>query len=611
MLRKPQSQYGGQVDQYSSNAEAFGDNGKTYNVVGIPSWMLLLFAFFGATLLAILGLQIATVVIGSSTRSDLEEDFELISGTAELPDGVPTGDWINWGRDYKNDRYAIDEDDISIANVASLTLKCAKALTSGASATPTIQDDIMYVPDWSGTLWALDRFTCATIWSVDIGAIIAAANLAIPTTLLAVVSAVSRTSPAIDGDYIYVGTQRGALLIALDRWDGTVIWTKRVHSHPLAIITASPVTFGDNVYVGTASQEELATGTVSGYACCTFIGTFGAYSKVDGTQVWQIQTMPDNANTTGAYSGGAIWGSATPIDPDRRHIYVATGNEYSNPPRVEVCRSAYDASYNISNPAHNNVTNTTAFLRDPCRELGNHAESVLALDLDTGRLVWALALGSVDSYTTACGLNTLGFSITRNPSVCPQVPGPDADFGMAPILVDGSILTPNGLDVLVIGQKNGFLWAISPETGQLIWSTAATVGGVAGGFEFGCASDGAYLYCASANTNFANHTLFGGASWTLAGSWMAVRVLDGTIVWETANPANATAYGPVSVANGVVYAASLDAVGHFYAMDAATGTVLLDYITGSASAGGAAIVDGLVYITSGFHVDGKVSVLSL
>ena len=64
-----------------------------------------------------------------------------------------------------------------------------------------------------------------------------------------------------------------------------------------------------------------------------------------------------------------------------------------------------------------------------------------------------------------------------------------------------------------------------------------------------------------------------------------------------------SAQGPVSAANGVVYACSLNPVGsNMYAMDAATGQVKWSYASGASCLGGAAIANGTVYWGTGYRV---------
>jgi polyvinyl alcohol dehydrogenase (cytochrome) len=100
---------------------------------------------------------------------------------------------------------------------------------------------------------------------------------------------------------------------------------------------------------------------------------------------------------------------------------------------------------------------------------------------------------------------------------------------------------------------------------------------------------------------------------TLSGGyWAALDPATGALLWKTDDPGPGwqstygvfgySAEGPVSVANGVVYACSLDPAGHMYGMNATTGKVLWSYASGGSCNAGAAIVDGTVYWGSGYRL---------
>ncbi|KAK1563324.1 hypothetical protein Q3G72_026015 [Acer saccharum] len=61
---------------------------------------------------------------------------------------------------------------------------------------------------------------------------------------------------------------------------------------------------------------------------------------------------------------------------------------------------------------------------------------------------------------------------------------------------------------------------------------------------------------------------------------------NGRILWSTADPSNALAFGPVTLANGVLFAGSTHGKGPIYAMNAITGKVLWSYDTGGTVYGG-------------------------
>lgn len=84
------------------------------------------------------------------------------------------------------------------------------------------------------------------------------------------------------------------------------------------------------------------------------------------------------------------------------------------------------------------------------------------------------------------------------------------------------------------------------------------------------------------------------------GSWSALDVATGKIVWQTADPTSgAIDRGSVSVANGVMYAGSNS--GEMYALDATTGNILWNFASGGSVIDGPSIVDGALYWGSGYR----------
>lgn len=78
---------------------------------------------------------------------------------------------------------------------------------------------------------------------------------------------------------------------------------------------------------------------------------------------------------------------------------------------------------------------------------------------------------------------------------------------------------------------------------------------------------------------------------------------SGEILWSTADPSNATASGPVTVANGVLFAGSTYAQGPVYGIDAETGEILWSYDTGATVYGGMSVSNGCIYVGNGYKVN--------
>ena len=207
-------------------------------------------------------------------------------------------------------------------------------------------------------------------------------------------------------------------------------------------------------YVGVTSLEE---GNLN-QPCCSFQGSFVRMDIETGHIIWQTKMLPDNGGKFGFYSGAAIWGSSPPIDEKRRRVYIATGNTYTVPPNVQACQEAQN------NKTHPDVP-------DPCILPVDHSESILALDLNSGEIVWSKHLGGYDTWNAACLPN---LKPPSGPDNCPSIPGPDADFGEAPMLLSvrkavNKTKEPGWQDIVVTGQKNGFVWALDRDYGTLVW----------------------------------------------------------------------------------------------------------------------------------------------
>ncbi|KAK6266904.1 hypothetical protein QUC31_017741, partial [Theobroma cacao] len=329
-------------------------------------------------------------------------------------------------------------------------------------------------------------------------------------------------------------------------------------------------------YVGTSSQEE----SLSIEQCCTFRGSFAKLDALSGRVLWQTFTLPENFGQKGEYAGGAIWGSSPSIDITRNLVYIGTGNLYSAPLRIRQCQEA-----------ENNQTVPTS--PDKCIEPENHSNSILALDLDTGTIKWYRQLGGYDVWFFAC--NNLS---TPN---CPPGPNPDADFAEAPMMLSINV---NGTkqDIIVAVQKSGFAWALNRDNGSPIWSTEAGPGGSAGGGTWGAATDKKKIYTNIANSQFKNFTLRPSTTNTTAGGWVAMDADNGEILWSTADPSNATASGPVTIANGVLFSGSTYKQGPIYAIDAENGKILWSYDTGATVYGGMSVSNGCIYVGSGYKV---------
>jgi polyvinyl alcohol dehydrogenase (cytochrome) len=164
---------------------------------------------------------------------------------------------------------------------------------------------------------------------------------------------------------------------------------------------------------------------------------------------------------------------------------------------------------------------------------------------------------------------------------------------------------PNS-DIVGAGQKSGVYWAFDPIDGHILWhSPQIGPGGNNGGIEWGSAAGDGRIYVAIANNNHLSYAAGSG------GSWSALDPADGHILWQTPDPNGSNTakpnegidLGPVTFANGVVYAGSWARV--MYALDAATGEFKWSFPTVGSINSGPAVVNGVVYWGSGYRRRGK------
>jgi polyvinyl alcohol dehydrogenase (cytochrome) len=470
-----------------------------------------------------------------------------------------SGQWPLAGQNLSNTWSQTAEHSISPANVQSLNPKWVFTTDGDVSATPTVDGHAVYFPDWGGKLFAVEKESGRLIWSHKI------------SDYDGVEGAVSRVSPAIDGNQLIIGdilspnqVHNGANVISVDRETGARRWMTQVDSHPAAIITGSPVVFDGAIYIGVSSSEETLASDPA-YPCCSFRGSIVALDAKTGVILWKTFDMPENGGQPGGYSGGAVW-QPPAIDPKRGTLFIGSGNNYTAPADVEACQNA--------TPTAN------------CAAADDFFDTALALDLKTGQIKWAKRLQGFDVWTGAC-LTPMGPKAN-----CPVPTSQDFDFG-------GS--GPNLLGNIVgFGQKSGIYWALNTDNGNIVWSTPVGPGSSLGGIEWGTATDGQRIYVAIANRNQLPYTLVPSRRQITWGSWSALDVATGKILWQTADPTPGTIdTGSVSVANGVMYAGSYS--GQMYALDTTTGNILWNFASGGSVIDGPSIVDSVVYWGSGYR----------
>ena len=472
---------------------------------------------------------------------------------------VTKASWNGWGVDNLNTRFQpAAAAGLTASQIPSLKLKWAFGFPGARTAygQPNVVGGRVYVGSNDGTIYAIDAHTGCLYWMYRAKSMV-------------------RSGVVVGPDKrAYVG-DLDANLYALDTETGKLIWQKKADDQPFARITGTPKLYNGRLYVPITSQEENA-GANPIYPCCRFRGNLVAIDAKTGAVIWRAYTSPEPKPTgtskTGVQfygpSGATTWSSPT-LDLKRKAIYIMTGNGYSDP--------------NIKT-----------------------ADAIVAIDMSTGKIRWSQQ-GSPDMFNWDCGPRGGGGN-------CPANHGDDVDFGSSAVLFD----VGGGKQVLVAGQKSGIVHAFDPDQdGKIVWQTRIGKGSTLGGILWGIAGHQGIAYIPLSDIDRQKPDAGGGI--------FALDATTGKVLWHTPPPApaclakpgcNSAQLAPPSAIEGAVFSGSMD--GHLRAYDMPRGKIIWDFDAvqsfpttngvpatgGSFSSTGPTIVDGMLYVNSGYGGQG-------
>jgi len=510
-------------------------------------------------------------------------DTDLVGAAEKMPNACASHPavresnapaWNGWGVDYRNSRFQPGAAaGLSPGQVSRLQLKWAFGFP-GATALygETVYDGRLYVTSNAGYVYSLDAETGCLHWSFR-------AQSAVRSGFT--IGRLSKTDPRLA---IFFGDIHGTAY-ALSASTGEELWKTLTDPHPLARITGTPVLFEGRLFVPVASLEEPESGQAD-YNCCTFRGFVSALDAATGREIWKTYTIPDVPKVVGknsrgrdllAPAGGGVWATPT-VDIKRRALYITTGNAFAGTPRT--------------------------------------ANSVMAMNIDTGKVLWSMQALPLDTWHNGCVQNIPGGAFPARggggrggraggpavpypPENCPAVLGPDWDFAAPAALAT----TSDGRDILIAPQKQGLVWAVNPDNGQVIWKqdVAREIAGGRGETLFGGAVDSEKAY-------------FG----LISSGHLALDLKTGEEVWYAplkspeGRENQRGVVGAVTLIPGVLLSGARD--GMIRAASSRTGQLLWEFDSaqefktvngvtargGSAASGGPVVANGMVFIGSGY-----------
>jgi polyvinyl alcohol dehydrogenase (cytochrome) len=354
--------------------------------------------------------------------------------------------------------------------------------------------------------------------------------------------------------------------------EGQLLWSRKVDDHLTARVTAAPALYRGRLYVPISSWEEFSARSLD-YPCCTSVGSVSAFDANSGALFWKTYTIaqrpqPGGVNSKGvrqfAPAGASVWNTPT-IDAKRNALYIGTGDATTYPAAVT-------------------------------------SDSVMALDLRSGKLLWNRQITPNDSFLVGCN----GSGVTEN---CPKVQGPDWDIPMSPMLKT----LASGHRALLVGTKPGDILSLDPDrSGKVLWRVDVLGEKPAGDGPLPMPRGGRGPLWSGA---FDDRNVYFGLN---AGGAAALRIADGQRIWYNALASAAASRVTNSAADtvipGVLFIGGSD--GKLSALSTDVGRLLWQFDTqrdfatvnrvpahgGSISSGGPVVANGMLFVGSGFGV---------
>ena len=489
---------------------------------------------------------------------------------------------LGWGNDRANSRFqSAEAGGLTVADVPTLEVKWAFAYPNAAQARsqPTVAGGAVYFGSQDGTVRALDAKTGCLRWAFK-------ANAEVRNAII--------ISPWKTGDdpspTIYFGDLL-ARAYAVDAVTGELRWKTKVDDHPNATITGALALVGNRLFVP-VSALEVVPAIDPQYPCCTFRGSVVALDAGTGEMIWKNYSVDKKPAVVGhnrvgtpiyAPSGAPFWNSPT-IDIKRGQLYVGSGENYTSP-------------------------------------ADGNSDAIFAFDLETGEKRWISQQTRNDAWNVACVS-----SYTDDDANCPAEDGPDYDFAASPILVT----LEDGREFVVAGQKSGHVAGIDPENGQTLWKTPVGRGGIQGGILFGMAAEGERVYVPISDMFYSEDLERYKFTSPAKPGLYAISAETGALLWSAPAPdvcgdleyCDPGIGQAISAIPGAVIAGYFD--GRLRIHSSADGKLLWELNTlrefdtvsgekargGSFMGGGPMVANGMIYINSGYgmyyHMPGNV-----
>jgi len=265
--------------------------------------------------------------------------------TDAMLDSPGAGQWLTWRRAF-DDQGFTPLDQINAGNVGSLQVAWTWSLPAGPSeAAPLVHDGVMFVHGFGDVVQALDAETGDLLWEY---------RRRLPENIGPSV----KRAISIYGTRLYVPTS-DSHIVALDAMTGEVAWDTPIADPEAGFrMTGGPLVAAGKVMIGTVGRAEGGN----------FITALDAET---GEEAWRFYTIAQPGQP-----GGDTWNGLERLARNGASVWVP---------------GSYDPELNLAffGPAQTYDTGPLRVLADESfSNDGLYTDSTIALDPDTGRLVW-------------------------------------------------------------------------------------------------------------------------------------------------------------------------------------------------------------------------------
>ena len=362
---------------------------------------------------------------------------EFVPVTDAMLQAPSDDDWLMWRRTLDGWGYS-PLDQIDRSNVGDLRLVWSRALSAGGrqQGTPLVYDGVLYMPNPSDVIQAIDAVTGDLIWEYRRSLPDDACERILPG-----VCTTNRNLAIYEN--LIIDTSVDEFIFALDARTGELVWETEVLDY-----TTHPA----NQSTGPIIVNGMA---ISGRSCMPAGGpdacVVTAHDARTGEELWRRRTIPRPGEP-----GDETWGGVP--DAQRRHV-----GTWMAP--------SYDPALNLLFVGTSVTSPAPKFMIGGADNRHLYHNSTLALDADTGEIVWY--------YQHLNDHWDLDHPFERLLVDTVVRPDPSAVSWINPRLRPGEerqVMTG-------IPGKTGIVYTLDRATGEFLWATPTVAQNVVSGID--------------------------------------------------------------------------------------------------------------------------------